>query len=170
MTRARFVLGDDTLRQRFDAVRKAVITAPREAQALKLEIVNMRERVRAAHPLKGDSQPGHFEIKHSPGGMIDVEFVMQYLVLCHAAAHPELIDNAGNIALLERAETLGLLPPGVGHAAAGAYREMRRVQHRARLNEEPTEVVMPELQAQREAVLALWHAVLGAAAGTVAIP
>lgn len=161
MTRARFVLGDDTLRQRFDAIRRAVITAPRDAQALKLEIVDMRQRVRAAHPIKGDSPHAQFEIKHSPGGMIDVEFVMQYLVLCHAAAHPELIDNAGNIALLERAESLGLLPAGVGHASADAYREMRRVQHRARLNEEPTTVVLPELQAQRAAVLALWQAVLG---------
>jgi glutamate-ammonia-ligase adenylyltransferase len=94
--------------------------------------------------------------------MFDAEFVMQYLVLAHATQYPELIDNTGNIALLERAEVLGLLPPGVGHAAAGAYREMRRVQHRARLNEEPTTVFMPELQAERDAVLALWQTVFGA--------
>ena len=157
MTRARFVLGDDSLRQRFDAIRKAVIAAPRDALALKAEIISMRNRVRAAHPVRGEQ----FDVKQSPGGMIDVEFVMQYLVLSHAAQHPELIDNAGNIALLERAETLGLLPAGVGHAASGAYRELRRVQHRARLNEEPTHVFMPELQAQRDAVLTLWQTVWG---------
>lgn len=157
MTRARFILGDDALRQRFDAIRKAVIAAPRNADDLKVEIVAMRDKVRAAHPIRGE----HFDVKHSPGGMIDVEFVMQYLVLSQAALHPELTDNAGNIALLERAETLGLLPVGVGHAAAGAYRELRRVQHRARLNEEPTHVVMPELQAQRDAVLLLWKTVFG---------
>ena len=95
--------------------------------------------------------------------MIDAEFVMQYLVLSHAAQHPELIANAGNIALLERAEALGLLPAGVGHAAASAYREMRRVQHRARLNEEPTDVLLPTLQEQREAILLLWKCVFGAA-------
>lgn len=156
MTRARFVLGGESLRQRFDEIRKAVIAAPRDAQELKKEIVNMRERVRSAHPVKGD----HFDVKHSPGGMIDVEFVMQYLVLCHAGAHEELIANTGNIALLERAEVLGLLPSGVGHAAAGAYREMRHVQHRARLDEAPTHVELSELQAQREAVLTLWKAVL----------
>ncbi|MDP1998896.1 MAG: glutamine-synthetase adenylyltransferase, partial [Rhodoferax sp.] len=156
MTRARFVLGDDVLRERFDSIRKAVITAPRDATALRAEIVTMRERVRSAHPVKGD----HFDVKHSTGGMIDAEFVMQYLVLLHAAAHPELLDNAGNIALLERAEVLGLLPAGVGHMAAGAYRELRRVQHRARLNEEPTQVGPSELQSQRAAVLALWHTVL----------
>jgi glutamate-ammonia-ligase adenylyltransferase len=157
MTRARFVLGADTLRQRFDLIRKAVIAAPRNAEELKIEIVTMRNRVRAAHPVKS----GQFDVKHSPGGMIDVEFVMQYLVLCYAQAHPELIDNTGNIALLERAEVIGLLPAGIGHAAASAYRELRRVQHRARLNEEPTHVVMPELQQQRDAVLLLWQTVFG---------
>jgi len=159
MTRARFVLGDEALRQRFDVVRKAVIAAPRNTQKLKAEIVAMRHKVRLAHPLRSDRQGEAFDVKHSPGGMIDAEFVMQYLVLAHATQYPELTDNAGNIALLERAETLGLLPLGLGHAASSAYREMRRVQHRARLNEEPTQVLMPELQAERDAVLALWHTV-----------
>ena len=159
MTRARFVLGDEALKQRFDAIRKAVIAAPRQPEDLKQEILSMRNRLRSAHPVKGEPNGERFDVKQSPGGMIDVEFVMQYLVLCHAARYPELVDNTGNIALLERAEVLGLLPAGVGHAAAGAYREMRRVQHRARLNEEPTHVVLPELQAERDAVLALWHAV-----------
>jgi len=155
MTRARFVLGDEALKQRFDVIRKAVIAAPRQLGDLKAEIVSMRERLRSAHPVKGDA----FDIKQSPGGMIDVEFVMQYLVLAQAAQHPELIDNAGNIALLERAEVLHLLPEGVGHAAASAYRELRHVQHRARLNEEPTQMPLPGLQAQRDAVLRLWHTV-----------
>lgn len=166
MTRARFVLGDDALRQRFDAIRNAVITAPRNADDLKTEIKAMRERLRSAHPARRapiDNQKGErFDVKQSPGGMIDAEFVMQYLVLSQAAAHPELIANAGNIALLERAEVLGLLPSGVGHAAASAYREMRRVQHRARLNEEPTDVLLPTLQEQREAILLLWKCVFGA--------
>ena len=157
MTRARFVLGDDALRQRFDGVRKAVIAAPRLASDLKAEIAAMRQRVRLAHPPKADL----FDVKHSPGGMIDVEFVMQYLVLSQAFSHPELIDNTGNIALLERAEVLGLLAPGLGHAASNAYRELRRVQHRARLNEESTTVRLPALQTEREAVLALWQAVFG---------
>ena len=155
MTRARFVLGDDALRQRFDAIRKAVITSPRHAADLKNEIISMRERVRSAHPVRGE----HFDVKHSPGGMIDVEFVMQYLVLCNAASHDELTANTGNIALLETAELLGLLPHGVGHAAAGAYRELRHIQHRARLNEEPTHFDTAEMATQREAVLALWNAV-----------
>jgi glutamate-ammonia-ligase adenylyltransferase len=92
--------------------------------------------------------------------MVDVEFAMQYLVLLHAPVHPELADNVGNIALLQRAEQAALLPKGVGQAAANAYREMRRLQHRARLNEEPTQVDPASLSTGRDAVLAVWHFVM----------
>jgi len=95
--------------------------------------------------------------------MVDAEFAVQFLVLSQSAAHPELVDNVGNIALLQRAEAAGLLPPGVGQAAASAYRELRRVQHRARLDEAPTQVPLSELQEERAAVQALWHAVFGPA-------
>jgi len=167
MTRARFVLGSEdfalqkidvpSLRGRFDAVREAVITSPRDPAALRAEIVAMRDRVRAAHPVP----PGMFEVKHSHGGMVDVEFAVQYLVLSQAASHPELAGNLGNIALLQRAEKAGLLPEGVGTRAADAYRELRRVQHRARLDEAPTLVEPSVLEAQCAAVLALWNAVFG---------
>ena len=157
MTRARFVMGLPSLAPRFDAVRHAVISAPRDAASLKAEIVAMRERVRQGHPVKAD----RFDVKHSPGGMVDAEFAVQYLVLLHTARHPELADNVGNIALLQRAEKVGLLPAGVGEAAANAYREMRRIQHRARLNEEPTDVVPPVLAQERDAVLTLWRLVMG---------
>jgi glutamate-ammonia-ligase adenylyltransferase len=156
MTRARFVMGWPSLAPRFDAVRHAVISAPRDAVSLKAEIVAMRERVRQGHPVK----PDQFDVKHSPGGMVDAEFAMQYLVLLHAPAHPELADNVGNIALLQRAEKAVLLPQGVGQAAANAYREMRRLQHRARLNEEPTQVAPLSLSSARDAVLAVWRFVM----------
>ncbi|WP_287740330.1 bifunctional [glutamate--ammonia ligase]-adenylyl-L-tyrosine phosphorylase/[glutamate--ammonia-ligase] adenylyltransferase [Diaphorobacter sp.] len=157
MTRARFVMGSEGLHARFDAVRQAVITAPRDAAALRSEIVAMRERVRSAHPAPADQ----FDVKHSPGGMVDAEFAVQYLVLAHSAAHPELQGNVGNIALLQRAEAAGLLPAGVGRAAADAYRTLRHVQHRARLNEEPTRVPPETLAAEQGAVRALWRAVFG---------
>ncbi|OOG48414.1 glutamine-synthetase adenylyltransferase [Polaromonas sp. A23] len=189
ITRARFVLGEEdvapilaalhaaltpqgeepvrdnrpahSLRQRFDEVRLAVITAVRDIPALQHEIVTMRQKVRAAHPIKGEKTGEKFDVKHSPGGMVDVEFVVQFLVLSRSREHSGLVDNVGNIALLQRAEVAGLLPAGVGEAAAGAYRKLRRVQHRARLNENPTQVTPPDLQAERNAVLALWAAVLG---------
>ena len=167
MTRARCVLGDAALARRFDEVRRAVITAPRELPALRAEIVAMREKVRAAHPVK--RKPGqapaashdaeNFDVKHGTGGMVDAEFAMQYLVLAEAARHPELADNVGNIALLLRAEQAGLLLSGVGRHAADAYRELRRVQHHARLNEEPTQVSPETVQTERAAIQALWQSV-----------
>lgn len=157
MTRARFVVGAESLRPRFDAVRQAVITAPRDIEALQREIVSMRDKVRSAHPLK----PDRFDLKHSPGGMVDAEFAVQYLVLSQSAHHPELIPNVGNIALLQRAESAGLLPAEVGQAAASAYRELRRHQHHARLNEESTQVPQGQLVAERDAILALWRHVFG---------
>jgi glutamate-ammonia-ligase adenylyltransferase len=157
MTRARFVCGMPALAPRFDAVREAVITAPRDAQALRREIVAMREKVRAARPVRAD----RFDVKHSPGGMVDAEFAVQYLVLSQSALHRELIPNVGNIALLQRAEACGLLPKCVGEGAAAAYRELRRVQHRARLNEEPTQLPAEAMAPEREAIRALWRAVFG---------
>ena len=151
-----------SLATRFDAVRHAVITAPRDAAALQGEIVAMREKMRAARPVPA----GRFDVKHSPGGMVDAEFAVQYLVLAHTRTHPQLEGNLGNIALLQRAEAAGLLPPGVGSAAADAYRSLRRVQHHARLNEEPTHVPLPQLEDERAAVLALWQAVFTQACAT----
>ena len=162
MTRARFVLGGQDLEARFDAIRKSVIVAPRVAQDLAREIVAMRDKVRSAHPEK----PELFDVKHSAGGMVDVEFVVQYLVLSQAQTYPELIANVGNIALLERAQDCGLIPAPIGHAAANAYRALRQVQHRARLNEEPTQVQLPALSTERDAVLALWACVFGKHAPT----
>ncbi|MPM82666.1 Bifunctional glutamine synthetase adenylyltransferase/adenylyl-removing enzyme [bioreactor metagenome] len=146
------------LRERFDAVREAVITAPRDSASLREEIVSMRERVRSAHPVPH----GEFDVKHSHGAMVDAEFAVQYLVLSQSAAHPGLRDNVGNIALLQRAEAAGLLPTGVGTAAANAYRTLRQVQHRARLNEEPTRVPDDMLTAERDAIERLWSAVFKA--------
>ncbi|CAB5700955.1 Glutamate-ammonia-ligase adenylyltransferase [Delftia tsuruhatensis] len=159
MTRARFVLGSDDLLARFDAVREAVITAPRDAVALAAEIVAMRERVRGAHPVRG----GLFDVKHSPGGMVDVEFAVQFLVLSQSGEHPELVANVGNIALLQRAEQAGLLPVGVGRQAASAYRELRRLQHVARLDERSAQLEPAQAELLSAPVMALWQAVFARA-------
>jgi glutamate-ammonia-ligase adenylyltransferase len=70
-----------------------------------------------------------------------------------------LLGNVGNIALLLNAEKEGLLPEGTGQAAGSAYRALRRVQHRARLDEQPTQVAPEEVEKECAAIQALWHAV-----------
>jgi glutamate-ammonia-ligase adenylyltransferase len=155
ITRARFCAGWPPIAPQFERIRRAVLSAPRDPIALRTEVHAMRDRVRQARPV----DQARFDVKHSPGGMIDAEFAVQYLVLAFGAQHPELLDNVGNIALLRRTEAAGLLPPTVGTEAADAYRELRRAQHRARLDERSTQVEPSSLAPQREAILALWHVV-----------
>ena len=157
VTRARWCAGDPSLRDGFEAVRRAVLCAERGPAALRTEVQAMRAKVHAAHRVPA----ALFDVKHSDGGMMDVEFAVQALVLQHSCAQPALMDNVGNIALLQRAEAAGLLPAGIGVAAADAYRELRRAQHRARLDEQPTQLPPAALATQRDAVLALWRAVFG---------
>jgi glutamate-ammonia-ligase adenylyltransferase len=155
LTRARWCAGLETLAPRFESVRRSVLAAPRDAAALRDEVEAMREKVRRAHRVKADA----FDIKYSPGGMLDVEFTVQTIVLAESGRHPELLDDVGNIALLRRAEAAGLLGAGVGAAAADAYRDLRRAQHQARLDERPTQIDPEAMAEQRSAVLALWRAV-----------
>jgi len=160
LTRARVAAGTPAVAASFEATRRAVLTAARDPAALREEVRAMREKVRAARPVPA----GRFDVKHSPGGMMDVEFAVQFLVLSQSAAHPTLLDNAGNIALLQRAESVGLLPLGMGQAAADAYRQLRVAQHRARLDEQATQFDPQSLAGPRDAVLALWHFVFEPAA------
>ena len=157
ITRARFCAGDAELGTRFEATRRAVIEAERDPEALRSEIAAMRQKVRDAHP----QRDGRVDLKHGPGGLMDIEFAVQYLVLAHGRTHPGLQDNLGNIALLKRAEDARLLDEGIGAAAADAYRELRRAQHRARLDEQPTLFTEEALAPERAAGRALWRAVFG---------
>ena len=163
ITRARCAMGSPELVARFDAVRQTVITAERDRVALVAEIRAMRERVSQAHPVPTD----RFDVKHSPGGMVDAEFVVQYLVLAHAGRVPGLQANSGNISLLICAQAAGLLPPGYGQQAADAYRRLRQIQHRARLDEAPTQVDSAQVADDIAAIAQVWHHVLGA--GSVAV-
>jgi glutamate-ammonia-ligase adenylyltransferase len=155
MTRARFCVGDRQLGAQFEAVRRQVLCAPRDLAQLALDIMAMREKMRTAHSVPA----GLFDFKHSVGGMIDLEFAVQFLVLAHAHAHPSLQDNMGNIALLHSAEAAGLLPKGLGGAAADAYRELRHLQHQARLDEQVGRSDAAPMQGHSSAIQAVWSAV-----------
>ena len=93
--------------------------------------------------------------------MLDIEFAVQFLVLAYSATHPDLIDNLGNIALLQRAQACALLSPGLGESAARTYRSLRQAQHQLRLDEAPTQVAPDEWLEQRAVVARLWQASLG---------
>jgi glutamate-ammonia-ligase adenylyltransferase len=114
----------------------------------------MRCKMHAAHP----NSSGGFDLKHDPGGMIDIEFAVQFIVLAHARAHPGLTANAGNIALLGLAGTLGLIDAALAAQVQDAYREYRRRQHTLRLSGAQYARVPPdEVAGLRAAVTQLWQ-------------
>jgi len=132
LTRARFVAGEARIGAGFEQIRTDVLCRPRALGPLANEIQSMRDKMRDAHP----NASGLFDLKHDRGGIVDVEFVVQFLVLGHAHRHPELTGNIGNLALLKLAASLGLLPDDLAVAGHAAYREFRRLQHAMRLQGE----------------------------------
>ena len=154
MTRARCVFGSPQLHTRFDGIRAEVLSNPRDAEPLKLEVIAMREKLYTAYPAPAEQ----FDIKHSQGGMMDAEFAVQYLILAHAKSHPALLGNVGTIELLRIAEVQQLLPTGIGARAADAYQLLRDKQHAARLQEQKACLPGGELKAERAAIVALWQA------------
>jgi len=158
LTRARFVAGDAAIGAAFEAERELILRLPRDRVALRAEVIGMRQKMQAAHP----NPTRLFDVKHDRGGMVDIEFSVQYLVLANAHEHAALCRNAGNIALLQIAAGLGLVAPALAATAADAYREFRRVQHELRLQAAREARTDPAAQASRRtAVALLWRAVFG---------
>jgi glutamate-ammonia-ligase adenylyltransferase len=157
LTRARFCAGDADIGARFEAIREQVLRIDRSARSVELaaEVVAMRQRMRAAHV----NHTALFDLKQDPGGMIDVEFISQYLVLRHAATYPQLTVNVGNIALLTKFAELGLIDATLAANAAAAYRAMRRLQHQMRLQGQDNARVAPGLvDVHAASVMQLWDA------------
>jgi glutamate-ammonia-ligase adenylyltransferase len=158
LTRARFEAGDAEIGRRFERLRVEILRLPRDPGALRREVIEMRMRMREGHP----NLTEQFDVKHDPGGIVDVEFVVQYLVLAHAHAHEALTGNLGNIALLRIAGELGLMPVELAARCADAYRAYRRAQHELRLRGDTyARVPSDRFTEARAAVQALWRTVLG---------
>ena len=161
LTRARCCAGDASVGAIFEQIRDQVLRQPRDLAKLREEVLSMRQKMRDNLGSKHeDIERGEFDIKHDAGGIVDVEFIIQYLILGYAHAHPELCANLGNIALLKMAAGFGLIPGDLAEATRNAYREYRRLQHARRLNGSPKARVAIGPQLERIAtVRALWHKV-----------
>ena len=161
LTRARGVAGDSSIAHRFEDIRAEVLRRPRELAPLRAAVVAMRDTMLAAHP----NASGLFDIKHDRGGLIDVEFIVQFLILGHSHRHPQLIANIGNLALLKVAARLDLIAAPDADAVHDAYRRFRQLQHALRLKGDKfARVDGATLAHEIAAVQTLWKAVLGAAA------
>lgn len=162
LTRARFCAGHRPTGEKFAAVRQQVLSTPRASSVVLNEIRVMRQKIHDGHP----NPTGDFDLKHDSGGMIDIEFMVQALVLLHARDLPSLADNTGNIALLRLAGDRGLIPRATAYACADAYRRYRARQHSLRLQSEadeppPARVPHDEFKLDIEAVQTAWHLVFG---------
>ena len=156
LTRARFSAGNPAVGLEFDLVRSEVLSQHRNTNQLRTEILEMRRKVHAGHP----NISAEFDLKHDSGGMVDIEFIVQFFVLAYSHQYPQLIGNLGNIALLRIAGEVDLIDHKIADSVGNAYRLLRMRQHRLRLDgAEKTRINLenePELSAARAAVMALW--------------
>ncbi|MBL8491297.1 MAG: bifunctional [glutamate--ammonia ligase]-adenylyl-L-tyrosine phosphorylase/[glutamate--ammonia-ligase] adenylyltransferase, partial [Rhodocyclaceae bacterium] len=159
LTRARHSAGDPAVGRAFEDIRIEVLRQKRDLAKLAEEVLAMRAKMTGAHGTRPDEQDRVFNLKHDPGGLIDVEFMVQYLILGHAHAHPELTGNLGNIALLRIAAGLGLIPAELAERVRDAYREYRRLQHALRLNGQKSRVDPATVEPRIAAVRQLWNIV-----------
>lgn len=158
LTRARFCAGDPAIGAAFESIRNDLLCQPRDLAKLREEVVAMRRRIHDGHPNNTEL----FDLKHDTGGIVDVEFIVQYLVLAYAHQYHALTQNIGNIALLGLAGRLGLVDAQAAQAGADAYRAYRRIQHAMRLQGvENARVAAEPYSRQRDEVRVLWRQVFG---------
>jgi [glutamine synthetase] adenylyltransferase / [glutamine synthetase]-adenylyl-L-tyrosine phosphorylase len=156
LTRARFSAGNPELGFEFDSVRSEVLEQKRNVDHLRSEILEMRRKVHDGHP----NSSAEFDLKHDSGGMVDIEFMVQFLVLAYSHQHRELLGNLGNIALLRIASEVSLIGKDQALSVGNAYRLLRSRQHRLRLNgADKTRINLdaePDFIVARNAVEGLW--------------
>ena len=155
LTRARFCAGDAAVGERFEQIRESILCMPRDIEKLKLDVKEMRQKMHDGHP----NPTALFDIKHDSGGMVDIEFMVQFIVLAYASRYPQLTRNIGNLALLQTAAELQLIDQNISAALRAHYRELRRLQHQMRLNKTPARLEAGSLDTA--AVKNLWKALLG---------
>ena len=156
LTRARFSAGDKQIGTAFEQIRRSVLCQPRDLAILRKEILDMRQKMHDGHP----NDSGLFDIKHDSGGMVDIEFMVQYLVLAYGHQHPQLTANIGNLALLKLAAELGLIPVELAEQTRALYRALRQTQHRMRLNNlSPCRIEQGEIEVS--AAKKLWGILFG---------
>ena len=114
----------------------------------------MRERMYTELSRPGE---GWFDLKQGRGGIADIEFMVQYMVLLNTCRHPELSTWTDNIRQLGELAAAGLLSAPDARALSDAYQTYRAAGHRYALQDEPARVAEAEFQVHREAVTRIWH-------------
>lgn len=159
LTRARFCAGDREIGMAFEQEREAILRLPRDKEQVFKDVSDMRERMLEGHPNPTEL----FDVKHDRGGMVDVEFAVQAMVLAYSHKHPELVNNFGNILLLEMAARAGLISEDLAQKCVAIYRNYRFIQrkHRLEFGSGAVRVDRASQQENIDAVLELWKSVFG---------
>ena len=130
ITRARFLSDDSSLKSKFKQLRDTILRKNRDIAKLRNDISSMRERIYRNKKPTNDL----FDLKHSRGGLVDIEFITQFYILAYSFKYNELTENIGNIALLEKIASLGFLNQNDAKKLVFAYRAYRGIQHKQGLN------------------------------------
>ncbi len=157
LLRARPIVGDPLVAQRFQTIRREVLSQERDPEKLRREVREMREKMRdSLDRSKGEE----FDLKQGRGGIADIEFMVQYLVLRWAHGFPDLLDWTDNIRLLEGLAKHEILDGETARLLADAYRAFRSSYHRNALGELPSVVAGDELTEERAAVRGIWQSLM----------
>ncbi len=154
LVRARFVAGAMSIAEKFGKIRGRILTKPRDPLSLRKDVNTMREKMRAS---LAKNEPGMFDLKQGVGGIADIEFIVQYGVLCCAKDHPELIQYTGNIRLLELLSAAGVMSAEESDVLKAAYCLYRDKGHRAALQGNSALVPAESIAAQRWRVQQIWQ-------------
>ncbi len=153
LVRARVVYGDPQLQRQFDAVRRQIVTTARDGAVLQTEVREMREKMRAH---LGGKQRDRFDIKTDAGGITDIEFITQYLVLRYAHDKPKLTRWSDNVRILELLAQNDIMDEQEAQALTRAYTTLRDALHHLALQELPGNVDLASFTRERELVSASW--------------
>jgi glutamate-ammonia-ligase adenylyltransferase len=162
LVRARFIAGPENLKQRFAELRREILCRSRDRRQLREEVRNMRERMRTE---LGSGDPKTFDIKQDRGGIADIEFMVQYLVLAYAQEYPELTRYSDNIRQLAGFELTEILASGDVAQLRDSYRTLRQSVHLTTLQEQAAAVPDLELDEHRRAVARLWKRLMESETG-----
>lgn len=158
LLRARAITGTPELCEQFEQVRREIICQPRDNEKLKTEVVEMRAKMWES---LGSKDPEVFNMKKDPGGITDIEFLVQFLILKHAHETPALIEWSDNIRQMESLRDASLLTSEEVDRLCDIYRILRKRIHKVTLQERPAIVSVEEYVAERDYVKACWKKYLG---------
>jgi glutamate-ammonia-ligase adenylyltransferase len=156
LLRGRVVAGNDAIRSEFAELRKRVLTELVNRETLQADVTDMRERMRGELDKSTEEM---FDLKQGKGGVTDIEFMVQYLVLREAQKQPALVYWSDNIRQLESLAEHGILEPAVTDALADAYRAYRQQMHHFALAGKPALAIRSEVAELSSRVTGIWEQV-----------